>query len=602
MSNMVSNINLCKVDFTPTNQRYFKNVDVRVEYMKNHTKHIFNNCKYTPRSGTMVVKGYINDISDCNYGYYVNAYQNKHQTFFFWIVGREALSRNSTELTIQLDPIQTWFFDIDFQECLVEREHVYDDLVGLNTYPEDFEIGDCYHREVTTTNYFNADVVYIIAESGEKGTKIGGLYNACRFLLAFETNAIDNYIKQKCKEGKGDAITYIFSYPKKFLSLIVNLSEIEKLYGTEKLFDLSDSTYVDISNAITKDITVNQSIKDFSTPAIKSGYTPFNNKLYTYPYNYITIMTPYGNNVVLKYEMFENFRTFKFRIMGTVTQNPKFLLIPLNYNGRDVDMQDAIELGGFGLCSWNNDNYANWYAQNSPTIKAQSENARNSYKSQNQVNANNYNNANYNRNMNATQSAVNMVSSLGNIISNPYGTITGLAQQGANAYLDYERAAVNANNDLSNKRLLNNTNYENQMRSLMASVQSASVQPNTARGDLSANGLDICAKTNDFYIAQTQIKTEYAARIDKFFQMYGYKVNDIKKPTFNNRKKWDYIKTCGCVVVDKKDNFTIPQDDKDYIQELFDNGLRFWHTDTPTGGAVIGEYDVYNDAYVDRRL
>ena len=602
MSNMISNIYLCHVDFTPTNQRLFKNKTVRDEYMRNHTKHTFTNCRYIPRSGSMIVKGYINDISDCNYGYYINQYQGKMQAFYFWIVGRESVSKNSTELTIQIDAIQTWFFDMDFLECMVERENVFDDLIGLHTYPEDFEVGDYYHREVETTNYFNDDVVYIIAESGERGTKIGGLYNACKFLLAFNTTAIDSYIQDKCNAGKGDAITYIFSYPKKFLSLIVNFDDIIENYGSNNLFDLTDTTYVDISKAITKDITIKQKHKDFTTPAIETNYKPFNNKLYTYPYNYITIMTPYGNNVVLKYEMFENWQEVKFRIVGTVTQNPKFLLVPIMYNGRDINMQDSIELGGFGLCSWNNDNYANWYAQNSPTIKAQSENARNSYGAQNTVNANNYNNALYNRDANASQSAISIAGSMGNIFSNPFGTITGAVTQGANAYIDYERAGVNAGNDLSNKNLLNTTSYENQMRSILASVQSASVQPNTARGDLSASGLDICTKTNDFYIAQTQIKAEYATNIDMYFQMFGYKVNEIKKPYLYNRKKWDYIKTCGCVIVDKSENFTIPQDDKNYIQEIFDNGIRFWHTETATGGAEIGKYNVYNDGYVDRRV
>lgn len=596
MANMISTIYLCNVDFTPINQRYFTSQEVKNNYFRSKVKHTFTNCKYQARSDKMIVKGYILDVSDCNYGYYVNEYQGRLQTFYFWIVGRDATARNSTELTIQLDVIQTWDGFYNLLPCMVEREHVYDDLRGLHTYPEDFEIGDYIQRGVETTQLFNDDVVYIIAESGQTGTVIGGLYNACKMLLALSTTAIDTYIKSMCDSGKGDAITYIYSYPKKFLKEILDVDKLIAEHGTASLFDLSDKSYTDIRGAITKTITVNNNIKDFIQNGIDYSYTPKNNKLYTYPYNFITIMTPYGNSVVLKYELFDTHNKFNFKVIGTLTQNPKFLLVPQNYNGRANDMQDSIELGGFGLCSWNNDNYANWYAQNSATIKAQSENAKQNLKTSQAIAGNNYINAQANRELSAGESAINSVAQLGGVATNPAQAIIGAGATAGNGVLEYMRGGINANNDLANANLLNTNNYETAMRSLMASVTNASVQPNTARGDLSANGIDICTKSNDFYICHTQIKAEYAERIDKYFTMFGYKVNEIKSPQYDTRKVFNFIKTVGCNVTDNGSYATVPQQDKQMIESFFDNGIRFWRTSSIEKLSQIGNYDVDNSA------
>lgn len=39
------------------------------------------------------------------------------------------------------------------------------------------------------------------------------------------------------------------------------------------------------------------------------------------------------------------------------------------------------------------------------------------------------------------------------------------------------------------------------------------------------------------------IKQEYARVIDNFFNMYGYKVNDVKIPNITGRLNWNYVKT-----------------------------------------------------------
>ena len=132
---------------------------------------------------------------------------------------------------------------------------------------------------------------------------------------------------------------------------------------------------------------------------------------------------------------------------------------------------------------------------------------------------------------------------------------------------------------------MNYTSYQNANRSLMASIQDAKVQPNTCKGDTTASGIDMARGTNTFYIRQTAIKPEYAKMIDMYFQMYGYQVNKVGYPSYymNTRKKWNYIKTVGCVVLGN-----IPLEDKREIESLYDNGITFWHND------ITFQYDVEN--------
>ena len=68
------------------------------------------------------------------------------------------------------------------------------------------------------------------------------------------------------------------------------------------------------------------------------------------------------------------------------------------------------------------------------------------------------------------------------------------------------------------------------------------------------------------------ITEEYAKIIDKYFSMYGYKVNDVKTPNITGRTNWNYVKTIGCNIVGD-----VPQDDMQKIKDIFNNGVTLWH-------------------------
>ena len=84
---------------------------------------------------------------------------------------------------------------------------------------------------------------------------------------------------------------------------------------------------------------------------------------------------------------------------------------------------------------------------------------------------------------------------------------------------------------------------------------------------------DIAFSTRlSFTVYRKSIKEEMAKIIDGYFDMFGYKVNELKVPEIHSRENWNYIKTIDC-------NFSgdIPGDDLVKLRQMFDNGITLWH-------------------------
>lgn len=571
MSNAIANITLCKVPITPTNQIDFDSRSAQNSYFQDKAQHTFDKCRYQPRTANIKVKGYVDTLQDCNYGYYTNTYNGTNKTFYFWIVSKDYLARETTSLTIQIDVFQTWLFDINFTPCMIEREHVPSDVFGEHTMPENFELGDYITYTKKPVEVLTGHPCFFIGVTDSQDGTLGGIFGhtysgfMVRYYSYSDIDSLNTYITELCNSGKGDAIAFIFSFPEKLLSS-----------DTPWTIDSGDrfSGYEGVLQA-TETFDWNEQARTFNYNG--DSYTPYNCKVYCYPFNFITVKNASGGNVVLKLENFTDTSDIQFSIQSVLTQNPNIALTPKNYCGKTFAIDDSIMMSDFGLCSWNNDNYANWFAQNKNSINAQSRNAVASMQSQQAVNSNNYNNAQENRTTQAEKGIINTAMSTMNALGslNFLGAGTTAIGGGANTYLDYQQSGRNANNDLANSNLMNTTNYQNSIRSIVASVKDASVQPNTCKGSTTSCGLDLARDTATFFIEQTAIKPEYARVVDMYFQMFGYKVNRVKTPDFKTRTRWNYLKTVNCSTYGD-----LPHEDSNAINDMFNNGLTIWHDES----------------------
>lgn len=88
---------------------------------------------------------------------------------------------------------------------------------------------------------------------------------------------------------------------------------------------------------------------------------------------------------------------------------------------------------------------------------------------------------------------------------------------------------------------------------------------------------------NGVWVIQKQIKQEYKDKLQQFFNLYGYKTNEVKIPNMRTRKNWNYVETEGCIIHGNFNN-----EDLNELKQVFDNGITLWHTDD------VGNYTLDN--------
>ena len=110
------------------------------------------------------------------------------------------------------------------------------------------------------------------------------------------------------------------------------------------------------------------------------------------------------------------------------------------------------------------------------------------------------------------------------------------------------------------------------------------------------NNSDRTTMTNDFCrlrLAETSPTAENCRIIDDFLTVYGYAIQEIKKPSdfFRTRPLFNYIKTNNC-------NLTAfcPTAFENILKPIFNNGVTLWHYsyNNNTGYDNFGNYDLDN--------
>lgn len=291
------------------------------------------------------------NLYDCNYMMFQNSsFGNKW--FFAYITQVEYINNITSEISFDLDVMQTWFFDHTPVYCFVEREHSETDAIGEHIEPEGVDVGEYVFTDYQPVDNFSdmSVVIAIVDLTGEDATVDGknydGVYGgatlyAYRIDQASEINSLlEQYIQ------KPDAIQTIYMVPETLLS-----GKTGKLPSGASSIDLT-KTYAAISPG---------------TPL--NGYVPRNNKLYTYPYCFFHVDNSNGVGLSLRYEFFQGLAP-QLKLYGTITQPVQIVCYPYHYKGAGVGggsqimNAESIQVNSFPMCSWNMDAYKAWVAQN----------------------------------------------------------------------------------------------------------------------------------------------------------------------------------------------------------------------------------------------
>lgn len=349
-----SNIKIYKnvpLDNTYNHTLYFSSLANQNAYFHGNVSILKYNL--TAQSYQRVVKGSMriaikaDNLYDCNYLAFQNASFGT-KWFYAFITSVEYVNNETSEITFEIDPVQTYFFDVQLKECYVEREHSSTDVAGDNIVAENIDIGDITCNGVSGSGHFNSYVAVICqaseADGSATGGYIGGLFTGCKYVAGTindeeEVQTLIEYLKALVDANDQDSVVSIFLMPYEF-------------YTTGSMPSVQ----------VTR-VAKNTQIH---------GYTPRNKKLLTYPYNYLSVDC--GNNdAIYRYEWF-NDEYCDFAMYGCMSCNPQIMLVPQNYNGNGGDSFNYVEklvMQGFPQVAWSIDSFRAWLAQEASSTAIQ---------------------------------------------------------------------------------------------------------------------------------------------------------------------------------------------------------------------------------------
>lgn len=326
------------LDNTYRNTIYFAYVENQTSYFSGKTKYTFAAQSYQRvQKGTLRIGRKADDLYDCNYLMFQNtAYGNKW--FYAFVTGIEYVNNETSEVSFEIDVMQTWHFDYDVKMSFVEREMSVTDKIGDNLVPENLETGDYVYKDLGLTSLFNLYQIVIAATFDEDmedatGGMYGGVFSGLHYNVFSTWQSAASFISEATEQNKADGIVSIFMLPVAFTSDYQ--STMPEVFDIERDKHLSDI----------------------------DGYVPKNNKLFTYPYNLLYVTNNEGN--VANYA-FEYFSTDKcnFNVSGAMCCTPECMLVPLNYKGVEKNYNEKLTIGNFPQCAYTVDTFKAWVAQN----------------------------------------------------------------------------------------------------------------------------------------------------------------------------------------------------------------------------------------------
>lgn len=518
------------------------------------------------------------------YTYDYVMYQNSNygsKWFYAFIVGVNYVNENCTELVLELDVMQTWYFDYTLKSCFVEREHVADDTVGAHLNEEPAMPLQYQHlnfdRHVMEPRWgvllLNAYMHYVDDEYHSNGVDpcqgvwTQGQYNACRFAI-YDLHDVDSKqrlsldVQSLNQHGAADTIADAFTLPANCFSVEDLIKFPIKINDTwtrtsGKVWTLQEGILPMAAGGV-----------NVSKPSTLGTYTPKNNKLLCYPYNYLEIGDFTGRVEDWRYEYFGTNSFCRLSQRMVASADCQGYVTPDAYNGiPDSPGGHSFKPFTFDFTnkiSWVYSAYQNWAAQNA---------LNNQLAILGGVGA-------------MAFSFLPGISAAGKMLGAGAAQMEhlgglGLGQASQNALMSYSNAAAREFGATKpNMGALGGGLAA--IASTLGNIDRMRKHPNTSNGNVGGNSRMQNGYTG-WYTSQVCLLPEYAAIVDDFLDMYGYQVDRVKIPNRTGRPYWNYVKCQNSCHVGN-----VPSDMMNQINKIYDAGITFWHT------SDVGNYSLNN--------
>lgn len=465
------------------NQLTFASKQAQFNYFNSLPKLEADNFTYQRKDGIIRFPALIDDILNYNYVMYRNeAYSDKW--FYAFITDMVYVNDNVTNIAIKSDVWQCWQFDLTYKPTFVEREHTNDDSIGSNTVPENVEIGEpiingnIEHIGPYAYGAYRFLITFMVSDKAPLSivdpipSQYNGIYSGYTLVGVENSEQADEIVKAYVDNTRADAIKNIFLVP-------------EGLYGTPiRKGSERFSFQFYIPQGIQVPIILNE--RTINRVNTLDGFTPKNNKLYTWPYSYLFVTNNVGGNVEYRYEDFEE-ATPEFTLSGIISSGCDIKLKPTKYkNITDDNEVYGLKMSKLPVCSWNTDAYAIWLAQNQLNMNVMF--FREGVRALGGA---------------ATKSPEVLGEAGGNVLG---GILNSVAQ----GYI-------------------------------------AKHMPDEVHGD--PNSSDYNFSGGHFIdVRRMSVRQEYAKIIDEYFSQLGYATNRVKLPNITGRRNWNFVKTTNCYI------------------------------------------------------
>lgn len=560
-----SDLYLLYVDIDPANQLYFTSKTAQETFFQSKAV-----AGVAPDDYTFIRKDEyvrVNRNADLLYNANYLMYRNTahaNRWFYAYIKEIKWLSDSSSAISFETDPYQTWRWDISFRQSIVERETPPTDFLGQHLLEEGLDIGEYitdYQTDtglgdlsiVVATTILNAvndapiETPWGYSRTLADPTVITNVFSGGTLIYWPNTTAgvseLKTWLKSITDAGASDAITAIYMCPTAALQSGGNCTPVghNLIYARYVLPTFHGSI---------------DSIELPQPPIDIEGYVPRNKKLLSPPYCLIYAHNGNGSSAIYDQNEFNTWAVPpvgapvypSFQIYGNINPLPQFKLVPKFYKGQDIHLDEALVLQSFPMCTYPIDAYKAWMAQNGTS---------------------------------------NAVGTAGAVVG--AGASVGIAAH--SAMTGATAAAVAGGSALTGGAAAAGVMGVMAIASVVNAAQSiakreeAKLSPPHAQGSSNSGSVNAAISGNDFYVGYKTIRKEWAMILDQYFTMYGYKVNEMKVPSFGRRQRWYY-----CKLINPNITGGIPAPELGKLKQMFENGITLWNNH-----ADIGQYHLAND-------
>ena len=482
--------------------------------------------------------------ADDLYGINYCVYRNSGKTFCCFVNTITYVSNNTTLLHLEEDIWQTWGGDLAWKTCFVAREHVSQDVLGQWRAPEpDMSLESVvlsedrfnevtYDTIVVATNAIphlkNGGSIFAAHTESDfdgsdavSGGDYGMIYSGARY-YAFgpgQGEALCNFLDNLNKCGAAESVCALFMVPSGLITVGPDYS-VGQVSGTISGTKQAPET-------------------------LGGGYAPRNKKCLTYPYAYYVVTDNNGGEMELKHEDCATWGTHSYRIREGIDPTSCLYYEPDGYQGQGRDLAHLFPLGQNPQCTWVYQAYMNWAAQNSATIQTKT-------------------------GINVLSAAAGALMLAGGafLMSTGAGAPAG-GMLGAAGLTTVEAAGLG----LALSGAKTGISAAESGADLAATIDAQRKVPNYTKGTSSNNSLQGVGYNHGSYMF-IGLQINSARRLDWFFDVYGYQIDQLRLPNIASRPSWNYLKTVGACM-----GGGIPADKLAAMNKCLDNGITFWHNE-----------------------